>query len=151
MDTTVAVLMNQGSSTTPYRVKVYSVKVDFKVNAGEYKDITKEVYENVAQGTIQNTLSGVDMPAVEYKNDDITISLKGGGPNAFYMYYKQFLHSCIPSKYQSETDSYMDSGTFKNKTGVSTQVRTDKINKLGKALVQYILKSGSEDNYVQEL
>lgn len=154
MKASVLVQLNDGSPTVPYRFKVFAVAVDFNGKKGQHKNVTQEVYERMVQGTIQNAARGVrNLPKLDFKGGYITANIKYSSPNAFYQYYLQFIHSCIPPMYTSVkgADCYVSPDEFESKTGLSVKIRKDADVRIGQAWVDYVIKHGSEARYAEAL
>lgn len=128
--TTVTLLLNKGSYNDPYRLKVYVIEKD------KYKEITKEVYKNVEEASIQNAMQGKKVPMASYEKGDMFIKIKQEGKNVFDLYYRIFFASCIPSKYTGKYNHLIKADEFNKLTGISTRIRTNKEERIGNALVK---------------
>lgn len=139
MKQTLTLIMNDASPTKAYRVKVFAFVINKQTGKADYKDISHEVYENATQAVIQNVVAGNrNVPQVDFDNGVIFIHLKDDSLNAFYQYYRQFFHSCIPQQYVGDSDMYLLPSEFEGYTGVSTKVRKDRDKRLAEAWLKVL-------------
>lgn len=114
LQSTVTMILNNGSSTKPYKVRVLA----FDLHTSRYIDVTKETYDRMELGMIQNITRGVDIPKIDYKDSYLIIKLKSSDLNKLYAYYIRFLHSCIPDRFKTPNDVIVDLEDYESRVGV---------------------------------